>query len=180
LGAEGALLSFPIFLRFPGSYNSHAIIEAALGWFQLGNYVEAFTELDNLPPEHCTCIEAMELRCRIYRKLEKWWELEIVAQGCSGREIGHIPFACHHAWALMKQGRADEAEVAPRNCCSRKGAWLAPKESWRQPERCFQTPFSSALIKKKCGCGFWMSRCLSRCGGQLNEADIPLLHVLNV
>src|SRR5687767_11769739 len=80
---------------------------SALGWFELGNYVEAFNELDNLPPEHRASVEAMELRCRIYRKLEKWRELEVVAEGClaSVEDVSRIPFACHHAWALLKQRR---------------------------------------------------------------------------
>lgn len=92
--------------------SSQPILETATGWFELGNYVEAFNELDNLPPEHRASVEAMELRCHIYRKLERWQELEIVAAGCSGPKIEQIPFACHHAWALLKQGRISEAEAA--------------------------------------------------------------------
>lgn len=92
---------------------SQHIYQSALGWFDLGNYVEAFNELDNLRPERRASIEAMELRCRIYQKLERWQELEIVAGGCrSGTAPEHIPFARHHAWALLKQGRISEAEAA--------------------------------------------------------------------
>src|SRR5688572_6885882 len=86
---------------------------AAIGWFELGNYVEAFNELDNLLPKHRASVEAMELRCRIYRKLGKWRELEMVADGCLAlvTDVTKIPFACHHAWALLKQGRAPEARA---------------------------------------------------------------------
>src|SRR5688572_24938742 len=85
---------------------------AAIGWFDLGNYVEAFNELDNLPPEHRASVEAMELRCRIYRKLEKWRELEMVAAGCFESSDAKLTFGCHWAWALLKQGRAQEARTA--------------------------------------------------------------------
>lgn len=87
-------------------------LEAALGWFELGNYVEAFNELDNLLPEHRASVEVMELRCRIYRKLEKWRELEMVAQGCFESSEASITFGCHWAWALLKQGRPLEAKAA--------------------------------------------------------------------
>ena len=92
---------------------SGRVYQSALGWFDLGNYVEAFNELDNLPPEHRASVDAMELRCRIYRKLEKWRELEMVAEGClaSVTDVTRIPFACHHAWALLKQGRVQEARA---------------------------------------------------------------------
>ena len=86
--------------------------KAALGWFELGNNVEAFNELDNLPPEHRASVEAMELRCRIYRKLEKWRELELVAEGCFVSSNAKITFGCHWAWALLKQGRTQEARAA--------------------------------------------------------------------
>ena len=36
--------------------------QAAVGWYDLALYSEAFNELDNLPPEHRASVEAMELR----------------------------------------------------------------------------------------------------------------------
>jgi hypothetical protein len=50
---------------------------AALGWFDLGNYTEAWSELENLPPKDRASVEVMELRCRILKKPEKWWPLEL-------------------------------------------------------------------------------------------------------
>jgi hypothetical protein len=49
--------------------------------------IEAINELENLPPEHRASLEVMELRCGIYRKLEKWQKLEWVAEGCLGTDI---------------------------------------------------------------------------------------------
>jgi hypothetical protein len=90
-------------------------------WFNLGNYTEAFNELENLPPEHRDSVEVMGLRCEVYRKLGEWRELESVAEGCLGTSIENIRFACHHAWALLKQGRGNEAKEAlermPYSCC---------------------------------------------------------------
>jgi hypothetical protein len=31
---------------------SEDTFQSAQGWFELGNYVEAFNELDDLPPKH--------------------------------------------------------------------------------------------------------------------------------
>ena len=90
---------------------SQSILTSALGWFDLGNYVEAFNELDNLPPEHRASVEALELRCRIYRKLDRWRELEMVAEGCFVSSEAKLTFGCHWAWALLKQGRVQEARA---------------------------------------------------------------------
>jgi hypothetical protein len=104
----------------PDVHALRSIIDAVNGWFDLGNYVEAFNELDKLPPKHRASNEAMGLRCCIYRKLERWQELEIVAAGCSGRKIEQIPFACHHTWALLMHNRPLEAlaalEKVPYTC----------------------------------------------------------------
>jgi len=78
---------------------------AALGWFELGNYTEAFAELENLPPQHRACQEVMELRCRMYRHLGKWRELEMLAHGCYESSSHDVTFLSHWLWALMKLGR---------------------------------------------------------------------------
>src|SRR5688572_18751109 len=98
---------------FSSDVQSQRTFKSAIGWFELGNYLEAFNELDNLPPKDRASVEAMELRCRIFHKLERWCELEMVADGClaSVTDVTKIPFACHHAWALLKQGRAPEARA---------------------------------------------------------------------
>jgi predicted Zn-dependent protease len=83
--------------------------QAAVGWYDLALYSEAFNELDNLPPEHRASIDVMELRCRIYRKLEKWPELEIVAWGCLESCANNEQFAADLACALLKQGKVDMA-----------------------------------------------------------------------
>jgi hypothetical protein len=63
-------------------------------------------------PNTGASVEAMELRCRIYRRLEKWRELEMVAEGCFESSEAKLTFGCYWAWALMKQGRALEARAA--------------------------------------------------------------------
>src|SRR5687768_5902358 len=85
-------------------------IQSALGWFGLGNYVESWNELEDLPPKDRASIEVMELRCRIYSKLEKWRALQMLSEGCYASS-GHVEFLNHQAWALMKQGCSEEAEA---------------------------------------------------------------------
>ncbi|HEX7859113.1 MAG TPA: hypothetical protein VF773_02170 [Verrucomicrobiae bacterium] len=121
-----------------------------------GNYVEAFNELENLPPEHRASVEVMELRCRIYRKLEKWWELETVAAGClaSTKDLERIPFACDLAWALLKQSKPDDAKAAlgkvPYTCCPEllfTGACVTcGLVIWNSLGVCFRTRLRSASI----------------------------------
>ena len=88
--------------------NAH--FQAALGWFDLGNYAEAFNELDCLPPSYRASVEAMELRCWVYRKLEKWRELEVLSEGCYTSSKQDIVFLNHLSWSLLKQGKGEAAQ----------------------------------------------------------------------
>jgi hypothetical protein len=85
------------------------VYSAAVGWFELGNYAECFSELENLPPQFRACVEVMELRCRMYRQLEKWAELEMLAHGCYESSSKDVTFLCHWLWALLKLGRIESA-----------------------------------------------------------------------
>ena len=120
--------------------HSRYTYQSALGWFALGNFVEAFNELDNLPPEHRASLEAMELRCRIYRKLERWQELEDVAAGCFEASNGEVLFLCYWTWAVLKQGDAVEAEAI----LDRYGDYRGKKS----PEFCYTVACVLAALGK--------------------------------
>jgi tetratricopeptide (TPR) repeat protein len=47
-------------------------LNAALGWLELGNHLEADTELDNITPGLRSHPAVLELRWQIYSKEEKW------------------------------------------------------------------------------------------------------------
>jgi tetratricopeptide (TPR) repeat protein len=83
-------------------------LEAATGWLELGNYLEANAELDRLPPELRASSEVLLLRCCIYRKAERWEDLEIIADGAVSLYPRSERFYIHLGWARLKQGKIDE------------------------------------------------------------------------
>ena len=58
---QDEMLVLEIFAYMDSQHTYHS----ALGWFELGNYVEAFNKLENLSHGHRASVEASELRCRI-------------------------------------------------------------------------------------------------------------------
>ncbi len=47
-------------------------LEAAQGWFELGNHLEANEELEQIAAEHRAHPAVLEVRWQIYAKAEKW------------------------------------------------------------------------------------------------------------
>ena len=56
-----------------------ARLKAAQGWLELGNPVEAAGELEKITPAFHAHPDVIELRCRIYAKVEKWKESALAA-----------------------------------------------------------------------------------------------------
>ena len=47
-------------------------LEAAQGWVELGNHLEANAELENIAAEHRAHPVVLETRWRVYAKAKKW------------------------------------------------------------------------------------------------------------
>lgn len=47
-------------------------LDAAQGWLELGNSVEAFEELENITPQLRAHPDVLEMRWQIYAKEKKW------------------------------------------------------------------------------------------------------------
>lgn len=77
---------------------------AALGWLELGNWLEAYNELESLPPEQRTHPDALKLYCRVWEAAEKWPELEMIAEGAMAIHPDEPAFCSHSAWAKHMQG----------------------------------------------------------------------------
>jgi hypothetical protein len=52
--------------------NDQRHLEAAHGWFELGNHLEANEELERITPENRACPAVLEVRWQIYAKAGKW------------------------------------------------------------------------------------------------------------
>ena len=83
--------------------------KAAQGWLELGNYLEANTELDQITPELRVHPDVLEIRWEIYAK-HKHWEACVqighaIINGDPYRSTGWI----HHSFALHALKRTEEA-----------------------------------------------------------------------
>ena len=89
----------------------HSILLATQGWLELGNYVEAYNEIEKLPHDQRTSPDVLKLRCRIYRQAKKWEYLSVLARSCYNRCSEESQFLIDWGWADYKRGRKERAAV---------------------------------------------------------------------
>ena len=70
-------------------------LEAALGYLDLGMHQDAWDELENLPPELRADDRVLELRIKIYQRLEKWNSARVLAESLAKRSPENP-----HRWIL--------------------------------------------------------------------------------
>jgi hypothetical protein len=58
-------------------------LRASEGYIELGMHLDADEELERIEPEHRDATAVLELRVRIYRKLEKWELMQAMAKRVS-------------------------------------------------------------------------------------------------
>jgi predicted Zn-dependent protease len=84
-------------------------LEAAQGWFELGNCIEATEELEQITPEMRGHPDVLEVRFQIYAAAKKWEYAAEIARAISEMVPGS-PFGwIHHAYALHELKRTQEA-----------------------------------------------------------------------
>jgi len=92
-------------LRFPDSLH----LQAAQGWLELGNHLEADKELDEITPELRTHPDVLEIRWQIYSRAKKWDACVDIAAAIikltPERSSGWI----HQSFALHELERTQEA-----------------------------------------------------------------------
>ena len=89
-------------------------LEAAQGWFELGNCVEASNELDEITPEIRGHPSVLEVRYEIYAAANKWEYAAEIAKAISELNLGS-PFGwVHHAYALHELKRNADIRIMPR------------------------------------------------------------------
>lgn len=84
-------------------------LEAAQGWLDLGNYLEADAELDRIPARLRAHPEVLILRLQIYEKAKKWDASIDIARAIT-RFAPDQPYGWFHlSYALHELGRTREA-----------------------------------------------------------------------
>jgi tetratricopeptide (TPR) repeat protein len=84
-------------------------LEAAQGWFELGDHVEANEELERISPENRVHPAVLEVRWQIYAKAKKWEAALDIASALIQLAPEH-PFGwVHRSFTLHELKRTDEA-----------------------------------------------------------------------
>ncbi len=84
-------------------------LEAAEGWFELGNGAEAQAELAQLTPELQTHPLALELRWQLHAQARQWETAISLARELATRQPDHAPAWIHWAYSLHELKRTREA-----------------------------------------------------------------------
>ena len=146
----------------------HKILNAAIGWLELGNPVEAHKELEErLPADHRTAPEVLKLRCRIYREAKRWDCLSMLADSLY-TAWPQEQFLVDFAWSEYQQGRREKA------------ALVLLHESRRFPESesvAYHTAIVLAALDRLPEAREWLAKALARSSDpaklRLAAADRP-------
>ncbi len=84
-------------------------LKAAEGWLELGNYQEAFDELDEIDPELHAHPDVLEMRLRIYEMTEKWDSCIEIGNTLVEIKSGELSCWIRRSYALHKLKRTKEA-----------------------------------------------------------------------
>ncbi len=82
---------------------------AAQGWLELGNHLEADSELDNISPNLRSHPDVLEIRWQIYAKEKRWRACEDIGQATIEIDPNRPSGWLNQAMALRQQGRFKEA-----------------------------------------------------------------------
>jgi tetratricopeptide (TPR) repeat protein len=84
-------------------------LQAAQGWFELGNHLEANEELEQITPENRAHPGVLEIRWQIYAKAKKWEAALDIASALIQLAPEH-PFGwVHRSFCLHELERTEEA-----------------------------------------------------------------------
>jgi tetratricopeptide (TPR) repeat protein len=84
-------------------------LRAAIGYLELGMYVEALDELESIQPEERNSSAVLGLRLEIYRAAKNWKMMEVVARELWKRHPDEPDYWTNFAWAVR---RSDSIEAA--------------------------------------------------------------------
>ena len=82
--------------------NERKHLSAAEGFFELGMYLEADAELDKIDPYCRATPEVLAVRVEIYRALEKWELMQVVAEKLANYDPAKAEWALAFAYATRR------------------------------------------------------------------------------
>lgn len=85
----------------------HIGCNAALGWLELGNWQEAYNELESLPAAQRAHPDALKLYCRVWEMAGRWEELALIAEGATEAFPAVSEFMWQFAWSQWKLGELE-------------------------------------------------------------------------
>jgi tetratricopeptide (TPR) repeat protein len=85
--------------------------QAAIGYVELGMFLDADTELDKIDPINRATPDVLAVRLEIYRGLKKWELMQVVAQRLAEFDPNNIQWIISYAYATR---RADSVEAAKK------------------------------------------------------------------
>lgn len=91
------------------SQSDQAHLKAGEGWLDLGNFLEANNELEEITPLNRAHPNVLEMRCRIYEAAGKWEMSLAVAKTLSDQLPKWLPGWIHQARCLHELGKTHEA-----------------------------------------------------------------------
>ena len=87
----------------------HLHLQAAQGWLELGNHLEANEELEQITPEHRAHPDVLELRWHIYSRAKKWEACADIAGAIIKLDPKRADAWIHRSFALHELKRTQEA-----------------------------------------------------------------------
>ncbi len=90
--------------------DSGDILQAALGFFQLNMYQDAWDELGNLAPNLRVQDAVLELRIAIFNRLEKWNSSRLLAESLAIRSPENPQWWLSWAYAVRRESTVEDAK----------------------------------------------------------------------
>jgi tetratricopeptide (TPR) repeat protein len=84
-------------------------LQAAEGWFELGNHLEANEELENITPKNRAHPAVLEIRWQIYAKAKKWDAALDIASALIQQVPEHPLGWVHRSFCLHEMKKTEEA-----------------------------------------------------------------------
>ncbi len=94
-----------------GQLNFERRTQAAEGYVELGMFLDANAELEEIEPELRTDTQILALRVRIYSALEKWDLMLVVAKELALRDPHNVQWAVSWARATRRAVSIDAARL---------------------------------------------------------------------
>jgi len=90
-------------------FNLESTLKSAIGYAELGMFLDATNEIESLPPEHKISSAVLCVRMEIYRAAKQWKLSEVVARELWKRHSDDPIHWNNLAWAVRRSDSIDSA-----------------------------------------------------------------------